>query len=302
MNQSSPREPDRMDELLAARALQSLDSEEVVELRRLQQSSPERDDESLERTAAVLELAVGFPETDPLPEHLSRLITAGGVGYLEGRNEQARIPLWTEDPGNPEASTPTPSQEPRLIPREPQLESRLQDAGRAQTSDPASPRTLPQRNRGLVVVPWLVTAATILVSISLFFEGREPDPIQARTQFIEKIDDVVRSPWKGQSDLVAAVTGDAVWSDREQHGYLHFHGMRVNDPTIEQYQLWIIDDRQAHPVDGGVFDIDSEGDIVIPIDAKIKVGQPKVFAVTIEKPGGVVISDKKRLILLAEVT
>ena len=42
-------------------------------------------------------------------------------------------------------------------------------------------------------------------------------------------------------------------------------------------------------------------EIVIPIDAKIKVQKPKMFAVTAEKPGGVVVSPLEKVMAVAKV-
>ena len=60
-------------------------------------------------------------------------------------------------------------------------------------------------------------------------------------------------------------------------------------------------DWQVTPVDGGVFDVDSSGSVTIPIDAKLKVDSPYLFAITVEKPGGVVVSSRERLALVAPV-
>ena len=79
--------------------------------------------------------------------------------------------------------------------------------------------------------------------------------------------------------------------------------MPVNEPSDEQYQLWIFDKNQDEktPVDGGVFDIASEGEVIVPIRAALKVRDPYLFAVTVEKPGGVVVSSRARLPLLGAV-
>jgi anti-sigma-K factor RskA len=92
-----------------------------------------------------------------------------------------------------------------------------------------------------------------------------------------------------------------VWSDARQEGYMRFRNLPRNEPTAEQYQLWIFDQEQSldTPVDGGVFDIDASGELVVPIDAKLEVHEALAFAVTVEKPGGVVVSDRTRLILTA---
>jgi anti-sigma-K factor RskA len=77
----------------------------------------------------------------------------------------------------------------------------------------------------------------------------------------------------------------------------------VNSPTKEQYQLWIFDKNQSDktPVDGGVFDVTTEGEVLVSIHPKLKVQEAFLFAVTIEKPGGVVVSSRERLPLLANV-
>ena len=44
---------------------------------------------------------------------------------------------------------------------------------------------------------------------------------------------------------------------------------------------------------GGVFDVTDAEEQLIPIQAKLQVVKPVAFAVTIEKPGGVVVSDQE---------
>lgn len=127
---------------------------------------------------------------------------------------------------------------------------------------------------------------------------------QKRRQLLASATDVVQTSWtepnaKGSTQI----SGDVVWSDTAQKGYMRFHGLPANDRSKETYQLWIIDENQPdkYPVDGGVFDVAENGDVIIPIDAKINVKKPKMFAVTIEKPGGVVVSNREKLIAIAKV-
>lgn len=95
-------------------------------------------------------------------------------------------------------------------------------------------------------------------------------------------------------------TGSIAWDTVSQTGFMRLNRLPVNDPSVQQYQLWIIDpERDDAPIDGGVFDIADAGETFIPIDARLKVLSPAGFAVTIEKPGGVVVSDQSRLPLLA---
>jgi anti-sigma-K factor RskA len=82
---------------------------------------------------------------------------------------------------------------------------------------------------------------------------------------------------------------------------MRFGGVAPNDPTEQQYQLWIFDATrpEATPVDGGVFDIGESGEVIVPINAKLPVREAAAFAITVEQPGGVVVSDRSRLALLA---
>lgn len=129
-------------------------------------------------------------------------------------------------------------------------------------------------------------------------------PAQQRDRLIATATDITRAEWtKGNIKDVDSVSGEVVWSDSRQVGYMTFRGLPVNDVGKNEYQLWIFEDAdlEAHPKDGGVFDVTSEGEVVIPIDAKLKALNPKAFAVTVEKPGGVVVSDRKKIAALAPV-
>lgn len=159
---------------------------------------------------------------------------------------------------------------------------------------------------------WLLAAAALLLtapawwpivggerSIALSPEASYQALLAAAPQ------DLIQLDWKVLADSSTdpdSTRGEIVWSDSEQQGYMRFTGLAANDASAEQYQLWIFDREQddAHPIDGGVFDIPAgAAEVVIPIDAKIQVSEAWMFAVTVEKPGGVVVSDRSRLPLLA---
>jgi anti-sigma-K factor RskA len=100
------------------------------------------------------------------------------------------------------------------------------------------------------------------------------------------------------------MTGEVVWSDARQEGYMTLANLPANDPSEKQYQLWIVDpDRgDPQPIDGGVFDIPADADsAVIPIRNPLTVDKPSLFVITLEKPGGVVVSDQKVVVAVAEV-
>lgn len=107
----------------------------------------------------------------------------------------------------------------------------------------------------------------------------------------------------GPDPTGAGVGGEVVWDPATNQGYMTFTGLSVNDPGREQYQLWIFDAKrdERYPVDGGVFDVLTDGTVRVPIQARLEVGEATLFAVTVEKPGGVVVSDRSRIAALASV-
>ncbi|MFK8052301.1 MAG: anti-sigma factor [Woeseiaceae bacterium] len=112
----------------------------------------------------------------------------------------------------------------------------------------------------------------------------------------------VTLPWNRPETIgYESVTGDVVWNNDQQRGFLRLQNLQANNPLVSQYQLWIVDpERDSNPVDGGVFDIPRDvSEIVIPIDAKLPILNPAAFAITSERPGGVVVSDGPLLIVAA---
>lgn len=125
-------------------------------------------------------------------------------------------------------------------------------------------------------------------------------PAASLNRLVEEADDLLKSEFRGL-DGYEDMSGEVVWSDRLQEGYLTLTNLPPNDPTAKQYQLWIVDpDRDAEPVDGGVFDIPADdATAVIPIRNPLIVRKPQAFLITLEKPGGVVVSDREVEVALA---
>lgn len=149
------------------------------------------------------------------------------------------------------------------------------------------------------MVGWYVAMAAC---IALMFVISRPDSGEPQVDLSAAYSQLVNEPgsvkaaWgfnAGAGDeKYKDVGGEVVFNTKTQKGYMKFTGMPKNNPSERQYQLWIVDPTRApQPVDGGVFDVDSEGEVIIPIDSKLQVDKPTVFAITVEKPGGVVVSE-----------
>lgn len=167
---------------------------------------------------------------------------------------------------------------------------------------------------------WAVAAAACIALAVTMFIPRGPNisrlqtptptpvetltPAQERQRLIETSGpELVRADWVAGKMPNINVSGDVVWSEEKQAGYMRLKGLPKNDPSRESYQLWIVDAAQdpKTPIDGGVFDITAEGEVIIPIDAKIRVRDPKAFAITMERPGGVPVSKQEKVPALAPV-
>ena len=113
-----------------------------------------------------------------------------------------------------------------------------------------------------------------------------------------------RLAWTATKDTAAlGASGDVVWSNRAQRGVMRIAGLQANDRTRWQYQLWIFDKTrdQKYPVDGGVFDMPpGQSEVLVPIEARVPVGDAIMFALTVEHTGGVVVSTRERIALLAQ--
>ena len=111
----------------------------------------------------------------------------------------------------------------------------------------------------------------------------------------------VRLPWKaGPSPRSGAVTGEVLWSQDQQQGILTFRGLPALDAE-HAYQLWIVDgNRTGAPVDGGVFALaDGTAETLVAVQAKLPIGKPAAFVVTVEERAGVVVSKQEHVVAIA---
>lgn len=258
---------ERLLDLLSAHATEGLNQEDLCELERLLTEGGMSDElEKMEVSATAFDLATIPVDSElELPDSLRDKVLMGAGQYF-GHSETMTDTL--PSPATP--STPTGSSRWRV-------------------------------REGL---GWLVAVATLLLGIWLgsVRPTDDGDTAQALTQADYQLAvDRVSSSWVGVHNK--EVRGEVVWSDELQGGYMVFDNLPVNDPQQEQYQLWIFDTdvNQAVPVDGGVFDIASEGLNTVLFRPTHPVKQGVQFAVTIENPGGVQQSDRSRLPVIATI-
>jgi hypothetical protein len=161
---------------------------------------------------------------------------------------------------------------------------------------------------------WFVAAACFLIAVagwwprlgawSPFAKGNPVGQFSAEWSRQHLLDiggqAVRRWPWSAAG--APGVSGDVVWDNSKQVGFLTFTGLEPNDSLRHQYQLWIVDATRddRYPVDGGVFDVPATtSPVVIPVRATVPVREPLAFVVTVEKPGGAVVSGRERVVAVA---
>jgi hypothetical protein len=267
----------RLHELLADRALEGLDAQQQAELREMLDVAGVADDESYDVVAAAA--AVGmFSAGEQLPASLRSKLEV-----------QARVITATYG---------------ETLQPESDVIGSIQPSSRTSAWG------------------WLAAAACLSLAAGLWFTkpvvqsqsfgfaqaspAANPLGYNSLEAFSRGKSDVKRATWgdfnslaDGAAPEIAGVQGEVVWSEAEQKGYMRLTGLKPNDPRREQYQLWIVDERGLNQrVSGAIFDAAS-GDVIVPIEPRIKIKNAAIFAVTIEAPGGTWVSDMSRRVCLA---
>lgn len=285
-NRRSPATTERYAELLCEQAVYGYGSREQEELGQVAQAAAARERESLERAAAALHLAFIGTAHEPLPSALRSKLVRSAEGFRPGQRESVQA-------------------SPAVI-------------GSIGTSTGVDRNSVaPVRRRPGAVVPWLVAAASVaalaVVSIRGIDannrgEGGSVDLVSAYRELRAEPTAVACTWGDWDKPEIAGVTGEVVWCDRLQKGYMRLKGLPANDPGRQQYQLWIIDTRgladasgQSARISGGVFDVNASGEVIVPISPAIFVQGARAFAITIEKPGGTWVSSMERRVAIASL-
>jgi hypothetical protein len=167
-------------------------------------------------------------------------------------------------------------------------------------------------------LPWAVAAVATFAAATAWLPGLRPAtgtaevlPVAQQRERMISTDPSARvlawtdfaHPVTNDPPELKGVQGDVVWSSAQQKGFMRLSGLRENDPKVERYQLWIIDERGLEQrVNGGLFDSCATGETIVPFTPDLPIRSAAIFAVTIERPEGVVVSDMKRRACAAVVT
>lgn len=254
---------ERLADLLVQQVTDGLNASEQAELDRLLAGKPYADASVFESTAAAL-VAASIPASEPMPADLRSRLREQADAFV---SRSRAIP-------------------PRRIPgRDPSMRS---------------------------AAMWLTLAASITLAIMGWWPAQQPSDRDetARASDVQRVREsldskasTLRWQWAPTYDPAAKhLAGEVVWDPASQRGYMVFRGLEANDPTDVQYQLWIFDGTrdERYPIDGGVFDMPRiDDEVIVPVVAKLPVREATRFVVTVERPGGVVVSARQRIVAVA---
>lgn len=290
-------EDERLSDLLVQRAVEGLDSAASAELAERAQRYRDYDDDAVDRIAAAL--SISGLEVEPMPTHLrDRLEAEANDWSTEQAGQSARVVAFPETPKAADISGGF-----RWLAAASVLVGVLgwyqafdngAERDRLATELDGAKKTLAD------TLDSLESQQALVASLQ---NQRAPDFGQ-RMSVLAGGGRARVIAWTHTEDPAALeARGELVWDNDTQEGYMRFSGLAPNNPEELQYQLWIFDETRddRHPVDGGVFDMPAgESEVVVPIRAKLPVGKPVLFAITVERPGGVVVSSRERIALLAK--
>jgi anti-sigma-K factor RskA len=264
MTPSNAPDRNRLYELLADEASAALDSSDAPELARLLEHQPLVTRDEMLKAAALAQVAFQRRATvSRMPDGLKKRLASQGEALVIGQRGPAPVVQLAQTKNRPATAT-----------------------GRQTTS------RWSRFNGGGWALAAMLAVAFVVVRNEPTTVAPAPDNLATRTSLLNEAPDVITLPWAPPTATgYQGVTGDVVWSQSRQQGYLRLANMPVNDPARSQYQLWIVDpERDTRPVDGGVFNVSGTGEVIIPIQAKLLIRSPTAFAITAEQPGGVVVS------------
>ncbi len=277
MSTTNPNNPERLDQLMVDAATQGLSPQDAAELATAFERNPALrfEAEAYELAATAVDLALSKPgQSEALPATLRKKLIASAPA--DRATTQAAPPLKLAD-------SPTP----------------------AKQSGAGAPLSWTDGR----AFGWYAAVAALVALCIVLLQPNQPTGTTTPTPeptLAEQYDalanesSTVKAAWGfagGDADeQYANCTGEVIWNSDEQAGYMKLAGLPVNDPTKTQYQLWIVDGSRdinienTNRIDGGVFDIATTGEVIVPIDAKLIARDAAAFAITVETPGGVVES------------
>lgn len=156
--------------------------------------------------------------------------------------------------------------------------------------------------RGATYVSAIAALSMLVIAVWLYMHRGDPPEPDAVLEQLESGDDTLEWALQAEQDEAVgeAAQGRVLWNPELQQGVVTVSGLAANDASESQYQLWIRDaQREGSPVPGPVFDVEDADEVNVVFDSTLVIGEPSAFLITVERPGGVVVSKQDRVVMVA---
>ena len=160
----------------------------------------------------------------------------------------------------------------------------------------------PKLARVATYVSAIAALAMLVIAVWLYVNRGDSLDADAMHDRLSASDDAIEWTFRAEQDEAVqdGAAGSVLWSAELQQGVLLLSGLAINDPAESQYQLWIVDQqREGASVPAVVFDVADEGEAKVGFDPSLVIGEPSAFVITVERPGGVVVSNRDRVAMIA---
>lgn len=155
--------------------------------------------------------------------------------------------------------------------------------------------------RWATYVSAIAALSMLVAAVWLHMHRDDPPDADAVLEQLESDEDTLEWTFRAEQDdaVGEGAGGRVLWSAERQQGELVVQGLVANDASESQYQLWIVDaQREGPPVPGPVFDVEDD-EVQVVFDVALVIAEPSAFLITVERPGGMVVSKQDRVVMVA---
>ena len=154
--------------------------------------------------------------------------------YFHEMTALAQISFYTQDNFNNEA-----------LPK--QMRKRILHAYKTELGQSTLMDFINHYMRVFFYKPQYAWTLTVLMTIGLSFSMIEFRNYDANFRYLplkravleNTAKDMIQFPWHSRSTAIESISGDIIWTDQGQKGFIKITGLPMNDPIQNQYQVWI---------------------------------------------------------------
>jgi anti-sigma-K factor RskA len=134
-------------------------------------------------------------------------------------------------------------------------------------------------------VPWAVAACLAIGCLILAAMWTSSRNEIAKLEQQDLLSRIRIAALQSQVDAYAKTSAIVVWNPDQQNGVLQFERLPAL-PANQDYQMWVIDPKQPHPVSAGLVPKSIDQERRVTFSPTKPVGASPKFAVSIEPAGG----------------